>query len=123
MSRIFLIRAAQLWVLALVIGSFLPGGAKTALGTHSQHRLYHVLAFGSTAYLLTLIARDARQRVYALVFVIALGMLIEYSQHYIFCCRFEWWDFRDDVFGVMAAALLSQWCALRHKLVRRPRSA
>jgi len=106
-------------VLALVIGSILPEDAKVAIGTHYQHRLYHLLSFGSTAYLLTLIARTARERLYALLFVIALGAALEFSQHGIFGNPIEWWDIRDDTLGAFAAALLSQWAALRQKLVRQ----
>ena len=119
MSRAHLLRIAPLWVLALIVGSLLPDGAKTAIGTHMEHRLYHMLSFGSTAYLVfTLLARDARERIYALVFVVALGFGIEYLQHCIFHNVYEWWDVRDDGIGVLAAAVLTQWPALRQKLVR-----
>jgi hypothetical protein len=119
MPRTLLARVAPIWVLALVIGSVLPDAAKIAIGTHYWHRLYHLLSFGSTAYLLTLIARTTRERLYALLFVIALGAAIEFSQHAIFGNSIEWWDIRDDTLGVLLAAVLSQWSALRQKLVRQ----
>ena len=70
----------------------MPDEAKSAIGTHLQHRLYHVAAFGSTAYLLTLIGRHHRDRIYALLFAVALGTAVELAQHHIFHCQFEWWD-------------------------------
>jgi hypothetical protein len=96
----------------------LPDGAKGAIGTHTQHRFYHLLSFGSTAYLLTLIARDARERFYGLLFVVLLGVLLETGQYLVFNIHFEWWDVRDDTIGVLAAALLAQSATLRQKLVR-----
>jgi hypothetical protein len=118
-SRIFLIRISPLWVLSLVIGSLLPGAAKTALGTHVpvQHRLYHALAFGATAYLFLLIARGARERLYALLFTIGLAVAIEYLQYRISGGVFEWWDVRDDSLGVLAAVLIFTWAASREKLL------
>jgi hypothetical protein len=95
-----------MWVLVLAAGSFLPDHAKDAIGTHAVHRLYHLVSFGSTAYLLSLIARDTRERFAASFFVIALGCALEYGQHVVFHIPIEWWDIRDDTLGVLAAALL-----------------
>ena len=105
-SRTFLTRIAPIWVLVLALGSFLPDHAKGAIGTHSLHRLYHLISFGSTAYLLSLIARDTRERLAAASFVIFLGLTLEFFQHIVFHIPLEWWDVRDDTLGVLAAALL-----------------
>jgi hypothetical protein len=51
--------------------------------------------------------------------MIALGAALEYMQHCIYLCPYEWWDVRDDSFGVVAAALLDQWSALRRRITVR----
>jgi hypothetical protein len=133
MPRTHLIRIAPLWVLCLIAGSVLPGPAKAVLGTSAhlvmvngdpqqatiqfRHRVYHFFSFGSTAFLLLLIARTRTQRLCVCLATIALGLAIEYAQHWISQAPVEWWDVRDDAYAVFAVWLLGQWPALRHALV------
>jgi hypothetical protein len=121
MSRQRLTIVAEPMLLLLIVGSVLPYGAKAALGEQMpfKHRIYHALTYGSTAWLLTLIARNPRERVAAILGMIALGAALEYMQHCIYLCPYEWWDVRDDSFGVVAAALLDQWSALRRRITVR----
>jgi len=118
LTRSLVTRIAPFWIVVLIVGSVLPDQAKNAIGAHSQHRLYHLLSFGATAYLLTLIGRSNRERFYALLFVIALGTALELAQHLIFHSPFEWWDVRDDTIGVLAAAPLGLWPALHRRLIQ-----
>jgi hypothetical protein len=121
-------------VLCLLAGSLLPDSAKIVLRTKADimtvdgkassvtipfnHRLYHALSFGSTAFLLLLIARNTKKRFYGALGVIALGLAIEYIQHRLFGQPVEWWDVRDDGYGVLAAYVLGQWSALRNVLAK-----
>jgi hypothetical protein len=118
LKRSFFVKLAPLWILALVVGSLLPQDAKIALGTEPRegqrvtsqiawtHRLVHYGAFGSTALLLMVIARNARQRQAALLATIALGVGIEALQHVIYGSDFEAIDARDDVFAACVVYLI-----------------
>jgi hypothetical protein len=128
--RQYLVRIAPWWVLILIIGSFLPGAGKDALGTTnppaaeaqgrvgSQHRLVHFAAFGSTGLLFMLIARTRKQRLLAALSVACLGLAIEYAQFEFACLRsMEWWDFRDDTLAAFGSLVLVQWNGLRRTFV------
>jgi ABC-type Fe3+-siderophore transport system permease subunit len=117
MPRTILIRITPAWVACVVFYSLFPWRPKLAVAGIT-HEIGHFLVFGSTTYLLLLIAQSARQRIWAPIAVIALGIAIEYSQHWIFGSPLEWWDMRDDAYGAVAAYLLGKWPALRGVLVR-----
>ena len=129
-SRALLVRIAPWWVLCVIIGSFLPGSSKEALGTTNSpaaeaqgrvvtmHRLTHFLTFGSTALLLVLIAETASQQLGAGLAVAALGFLIECTQYALIgLANIEWWDVRDDALAAIGTLLLAQWLNLRGLLV------
>jgi hypothetical protein len=71
-----------------IIGSFLPGQSKNALGTTStpaaiaeerpgtQHRIFHFTAFGSTTLILILIAKTSVLELDAAVGVYGLGLKV-----------------------------------------------
>ncbi len=107
-------------LLMVIVGSVLPYPAKYAMGMNVtlKHRLWHAAAYGSTAWLLTLVARNPKERAAALLGMVALGALLEYMQHRVYRCPYEWWDVRDDTFGIAAAALLDRWQGLRRRIVR-----
>ena len=100
------------WIAVLVIGSFLPADTKRALGTQSgvgsygepglSHRIWHIASFGSTALLTTLVTHSPGRRLLAAGAVFALGGLIELLQPVFFDTDLEWWDIRDDGFGIIA---------------------
>jgi hypothetical protein len=118
-SRPFLKRLAPFWVLCLVIGSLLPSDTKVLLGTHPgvrrgphklrvtspQHKIFHLVTFGSTALLFLRISTDKRQELLWMFAVVALGGMLEIAQHLIGGNEFEWWDVRDDTYGVLAVFL------------------
>jgi len=101
-----LLRIAPWWIVALLVGSLMPLDAKQAIGTvGGLHRGYHFLSFGSTALLLQLTQPTRRGRMAVCALVIALGASLEILQHVIYGNVLEWWDIRDDAFGVIAAYL------------------
>lgn len=115
------------WIAVLIIGSFLPGPAKRVLGTQPgggppgqpapMHRAWHLLSFGSTALLTSLAAGSSRRRVLHPVAVFVLGLSIELLQPPVFGGELEWWDIRDDGYGVLAALLLDRSNRLRRLLL------
>jgi hypothetical protein len=133
-TRTHLIRIAPFWIFCLIAGSFLPGTAKQALGTSANvslvnghfeitaiqpsHRIVHFLSFGSTALILLLLGRKETGRLCGPLATLALGLAIEYAQHWISGAPVEWWDVRDDAYAACAAWLLGQWPPLRHALVK-----
>jgi hypothetical protein len=128
--RSFLVRLAPWWVLCVIIGSFLPGTSKQAIGTINppeavaqgragvKHRLAHYLTFGSTALLLVVVSETAIQQLWAGFGVAALGFVVECSQYALMGLSFmEWWDVRDDAIAAIGALLLAQWLNLRDIIV------
>ena len=113
--RRLLRRIAAVWIVCLIIGSLLPGSAKVRLGTtyhssmhHSRmvgmrHRVIHFVAFGSTALMLMLLAPSRRNEIGASVRVMLLGCALEVTQFIIYSINFEWWDVRDDCYGIAGA--------------------
>jgi hypothetical protein len=132
--RTFLVRIAPWWVLLVIIGSFLPGTSKEAIGTLNtpeaavegravaRHRVAHFLTFGSTALLLVLVSETAAQEIWAGFGVAALGFILECSQFALIgLTEIEWWDVRDDALAAVGVLLVAQWLGLRQKLVdQRP---
>jgi hypothetical protein len=127
--RAFLVRIAPYWVACLIVGSFLPGPSKDALGTTNppavvaqgrataEHRLAHFIAFGSTALILVLIAKTPMQIVAALSIAV-LGLMVEFGQYELLNLpHMEWWDVRGDTLAALGSLLLAQWRGLREVLV------
>src|SRR5450432_231467 len=83
---------ARLWIIAIVIGSLLPGHSKESLGasTHKavqnagyvkiKHRVIHAFAFGTSCFLVSLLARNRREEFQAAGEALALGFLVELAQ-------------------------------------------
>jgi hypothetical protein len=128
--RGWLIQIAPWWVLCLVVGSFLPGSTKTALGISNplsaivegrvaaNHRFVHFVAFGSSALILTLIPETRAFRLVAALGVVTLGLAIEYGQYQFFdLIRMEWGDVRDDCLAVIVSLALAQWRGFRQTIV------
>ena len=133
MPRRYLVHIAPFWVLALILGSLLPGHTKHLLGVstpysaarhgrvHWQHRLAHFLSFGSTTGLLLLLTRTRSQDVLVLLGMLLLGLSLEYVQHVLFETEgLEWWDVRDDSYAEVVVYLAGQWRPWRFALVRDP---
>jgi hypothetical protein len=114
------------WIAALVIGSFLPPQAKQWLGTRSPHgayaspsrahRCWHIAAFGSAALLASAIAPMRRAVVLHAAGLIALGATIECLQRLIYAADLEWWDIRDNGYGIVAFSLFGQLRIVRQML-------
>ncbi|MFL6448259.1 MAG: hypothetical protein ACJ746_11295 [Bryobacteraceae bacterium] len=132
--RAYLVRIAPWWVLCVIIGSFLPGSSKEALGTANspaaiaqghvatKHRLAHFVTFGSTALLVVVIAETASEQLAAGLAVAALGLLIECTQYAVTgVSEMEWWDVRDDALAAIGTLLLAQCLNLRGLIVRSRR--
>ena len=112
----FAVWAVRLWIAAVVVGSLLPGPAKATFGAtphavnrrvNYKHRALHVLTFGSTYFLVSLLALDAWDEIAAAGEVLALAGLIELAQDILYAHgkTFEWWDVRDDAIGILIAFL------------------
>ncbi len=67
-------------------------------------------AFGSSCFLLCLLAIDRREEWQAAGEVLAIGCIVEVIQDFVFShgTIFEWWDVRDDAFGILLALLVVQ---------------
>jgi VanZ family protein len=112
--------AAAIWIAILIVGSLMPLHAKVALHTLNvsrvpaqaswNHRAFHFIGFGVAAYLLSVLSRNARRRVLALVATIALGILLEVIQQHMGRNPFEVWDVRDDsIAAFIGAAAALAW--------------
>jgi hypothetical protein len=113
---------ARLWIAGVVVASLLPGSAKAEFGTPAsgrahavqhprlEHRLVHVFAFGSSCFLLTLLAMNRREQLQAAGEVLLVGCLVELAQDVMYSHGkiFEWWDVRDDAIGIALAFLAIQ---------------
>jgi hypothetical protein len=122
---------AGVLILSTIIGSFLPGEIKMLLGTQAYdpmledialaqhlhpmkaislaHRGYHFATFGSTTFVLMMLAQTLWGETAAVAFTFGLGLLIEIVQRLIgFSSVFEWWDVRDDLYAVTIAFVLTQ---------------
>ena len=113
--RVWLKLAAVILIVGTTVGSFLPGPAKRALGTHPDnhfhagHRLFHFATFGLTTAVLLLLAERLRDEVKAVLFVAVWGCAIELAQYGTALSGvFEWWDARDDVYAAVIVFLLAQ---------------
>jgi hypothetical protein len=107
----------RLWISAVIVGSLLPGSAKERIGASTsearprtrqdgyRHRFVHVLTFGSTCLLVSLLAWNRREELQAAGEVLVIGCLIELAQDivYLHGNLFEWWDVRDDAIGIALA--------------------
>lgn len=124
-SRRLLQKILPFWLLILVIGSFLPGEEKRALGTQSGdegprwgHRAYHLGSFAFTGLLASLVTRRSRRRFAMCVAVVGLGLGIEMLQPVVFNSEFEWWDVLDDAAGAITAGIIGEAIIVRQFLVR-----
>ena len=113
---------ARLWVAAVIVGSLMPGPGKEKLGLRhvkishvegratSRHRLVHIFAFGSSWFLVSLLARNNREELEAAGEILVVGFLVELTQCVVYSNGhvFEWWDIRDDAIGISAAFLVVQ---------------
>jgi hypothetical protein len=114
----FVRRIVPYWVTAVVIGSFLPGPWKLALGTRTsmiahpvdlRHRIVHLVTFGVTAVLFMLLRDRVRDRARAALAALLLGCAIEVLQFVTgLASEVEWWDLRDDFLGIAAAFVVVQ---------------
>lgn len=117
-------------MLLVIIGSFLPGKSKEAIGTINtreasaegravtRHRVAHFLTFGSTALLFVLISETPAQEIGAGFAVAVFGFLLECSQFALLgLTELEWWDVRDDALAAIGVLLLAQWLGLRQRLI------
>jgi len=117
-KRAILARLAVLWVYGLVVVSLQPWRPKAFRHGGAAHDVPHFLAFFSAALLLILIARSARQRIYAPLAVVALGLALEYAQRLLYRGPFEWRDLANDACAALFAFLLARRRPLREILVR-----
>jgi hypothetical protein len=122
----------RLWISAVIIGSLLPGSAKITLlasdsnhmqsrnAVTSKHRLIHFFAFGSSFFLLSLLAAGRREQLEAAGEVMAIGCMVELIQYFAYShghAAFEWWDVRDDAIGIVSTFMLVQVASGIHALI------
>jgi hypothetical protein len=133
LRRSLLRKIAPFWIMAVIVGSFMPYPFKREMGTTLVftpsggslaeqvtlwHRVVHFLLFGSTAAILVLIGRSYIVRAAALVAVLSLAFSIEFTQNLIDHYGVEWWDVRDDFIGATLVFLVLLSPGLRRFLVR-----
>jgi hypothetical protein len=71
-----------------------------------QHRAVHFLSFGFPGLLLAFISPRVSNRVLFCLAIISFGISIEFAQSVIFTSAFEWWDVRDDLYGMMMVSVV-----------------
>jgi hypothetical protein len=116
------------WIFCVIAGSLLPWSLKNRLGTtipdrlNGQvavsgwaHRVWHVSVFGFTALLLLIQSSSERQKLHSLMAAFGLGLILEFLEFFFYGNVFEWWDVRDDAYGVMAAFGLV-WLIARRRI-------
>jgi hypothetical protein len=103
-TRAILRRVAIVWIVCLIVLSLQPLRVPDTRVRNYKHQIEHVLAFGSTAMLLLVLARNRREVVSAVGGVVLLGIAIEISQYLIYSLpMLEWWDIREDTIGAALA--------------------
>jgi hypothetical protein len=133
LRRPLLRQIAPFWIVAVIVGSFMPYAFKQEMGTTLiftpsggsladqvtlWHRAVHILLFGSTTAILVLIGRSSVARAAALVAALCLGFSIEFTQNLMDHYGVEWWDVRDDFIGAILVFLVLLAPGLRRFLVR-----
>jgi hypothetical protein len=112
----------RLWIIAIVVGSLLPGPSKERLGasTHKpvqnaeyvkiKHRVIHAFAFGTSCFLVSLLACNRREEFQAAGETMAVGFLVELAQDMVYAHGrvLEWWDVRDHDIGITVVFLAIQ---------------
>jgi NAD dependent epimerase/dehydratase family len=122
MSRQLLVRIAPFWILLIVVGSFLPGAVKHAIGTSGRTlghqcspRLIRVRRADpgpDRRFPAQTLGGAPRRR--------GLAFLVESLQHSLYPIPMEWWDVRDDTLAAAAAWLLATFSPVRTTLLRSP---
>jgi hypothetical protein len=109
---------ALIWAAALLIGSLQP--MRPAHFHFSMaHHVAHFVAFGALAFL-SIVGFDNRCRI-ALgpaTAALLLGFMIEFLQHLQNRMPIEWYDVRDDAFGVIVFAALCHMAYRRRSGLR-----
>jgi len=113
-----------------VVGSFLPSGAKRAIGTQTErpaqaspaeqgwiHRTFHIVGFGFAAFLAGLLSRKVTAAIAGSAGILILGITIETLQAVVSGAAAEWWDIRDDAYGILILSLAARLPSLRHLIV------
>jgi hypothetical protein len=114
-QRLFCVSA--LWLFTLCVGSLLPAGVKTALGTMgTAHDFIHLGAFGITSMLLMLWGRTRRQEIGLATVAMALGVVIEMAEGRLGGNPIELGDIQLDVLGALLALVLFQFRAARNPI-------
>jgi len=110
----------------------MPTTLKIAIGTTTSdalptgpanltHRMYHLSVFAIAALLRLLLAPSGNQEIRESLGLIALGTIIELTQHFVMGNPIlEWWDIRDDAIGVLAALIIIQWKIIRDLVIAEP---
>ena len=116
------------YIAVLVIGSFLPVAAKQRLGTRSAegisatpslaHRWWHIAGFGLAALLASATTRIPRALALQSTGLLALGAVIEFLQMFISAADLEWWDIRDDGYGIVGLTIFGQLGIIRKILLK-----
>jgi hypothetical protein len=98
-----ILRLAQIWIFVLIAGSLQPSRPATV---SRFHRPLHWLAFAGAALLLLLLARTVRQEIAMISGLFAMGLTLEYLQHFMYRNAMEWHDVRDDLLAILTGLVL-----------------
>ena len=88
----------------------MPTPAKVWLGITLPHvhAPVHLAAFGITAWLLISLADTWRIRLLAALAVCLMAISLEIGEWLFYRNAMEWLDVRDDIFGVLAALIVTR---------------
>jgi len=84
----------------------------------AAHRMGHVVAFAIAATVALLVSDSRPRKFQSLMSLLAIAILTETMQHWIYRNPLEWWDIRDDFFGV----LVGLFCLTTYQRVRAIRN-
>ena len=80
----------------------------------AAHRVGHVIAFAIAAGVALLVSNNRSRKFQSAMSLLAIAILTEAMQHWVYKNPLEWWDIRDDFFGVV----LGVFCLATYQKVK-----
>jgi len=84
----------------------------------AAHRMGHVVTFAIAATIALLVSDSRTRKCQTVLSLLAIAILTETMQHWVYRNPLEWWDIRDDMLGVLIGFL----CLTTYQRVRAMRS-
>jgi uncharacterized membrane protein len=96
-----------IWMIVLVVLSFLPNHDKLLLHTSGHyHRWGHLVAFLTATLLLASSVTSLRARFALAAVIVSFGFFLEYVEHVIYINPLERSDIRIDTLGVVLGLII-----------------